>query len=224
MTSRPRQIVTAHEPISCDICRRTLLRGERPIGFLADGRRVQVCELCEPRAIHEGWVREGEHDPTAAGAPRRSRPSFLRRLRGDAVPRRTTPPRVLDEPRPPQPQPRTRGAEEERQVHGVPTSDASRIERAIELFNSSGLPPRMAGITRSLGAPVVAVRNSEYERSIVRITIAWELAWYRFEIDLSDDQPSVRPVARGAELRELEPAELEATNALDADGVIVEAA
>lgn len=230
MAARPRQIVTAHEPIVCDICRRTLLRGERPIGFVADGRPVKVCELCEPRAVHEGWIPEGDQDPAGATMSRRSRPSLLRRLRGETPQRRTTAPgpsRVLDDTRGgPPPAPRTRPVDEEQQrsVHGVPTSDALRLNRAIELFNASGLPARMAGITRSLGAPVVSVRNSEFEGTMVRATIAWELAWYRFEIDLSDDPPIVRPVARGAELRELDPSELEATNALDAEGQIVDAA
>lgn len=231
MAVKPRQIVTAHEPIVCDVCRRTLLRGERPIDFLADGRPVQVCELCEPRAVHEGWIRKGDGDQGASGLQRRARPSLLRRLRGEPTPRRTSPPppsEVLEgrSTQTSSQRPRGRQAEDEQQrhVHGVPTSDVSRIERAVELFNASGLPGRMAGITRSLGAPVVSVRNSQFEGGIVRLTIAWELAWYRFEIDLSDDSPSVRPVARGAELRELDEEELEATNALDDEGKIVDAA
>jgi len=218
---RPRQITTAHEPIVCEVCRRTLLRGESPTAYLVDGRRVQVCDLCEPRAIHEGWIREGVTEEAGAIARRRDRGSLLRRLRGDSGrPRRpsTTSNPVTPDPRPSGP------AVEERHVHGVPTNDDLKIERAVDTFNGSGLPHRMTGIVRSLGAPVVSVRPSATEGAIVAITIAWELAWYRFEVDLSDEGAGVRPVSRGNELRELEAAELEATNALNPEGQIVEAA
>lgn len=218
---RPRQITTAHEPIVCEVCRRTLLRGEEPTAYLADGRRVQVCDLCEPRAIHEGWIREGVAQDPSAAARRRDRGSLLRRLRGDAGRGRRAPITTSNQVAP---DPRPVTVVEERQVHGVPTNDELKIERAIDTFNASGLPQRMTGIVRSLGAPVVSVRPSPVEGAIVGITIAWELAWYRFEVDLGDEGAGVRPVARGNELRELDAAELEATNALDAEGRIVAAA
>ncbi len=109
-------------------------------------------------------------------------------------------------------------------MHAVPTNTDLKVERAVATFNASGLPQRMTGIVRSLGAPVVSVRPSLTEGAIVAITIAWELAWYRFEVDLGDEGAGVRPVARGNELRELDPSELEATNALDPEGKIVAAA
>lgn len=215
---KPRQIITAHEPVVCEICRRTLLRGETPVGFVADGRPVKVCELCEPRAAHEGWIPEGTPIDAQAAARRRARPSLLRRLRGEAPATRRERPSVLDEPRP------APSHHEDRQVHGVPTNAELRLERAIEMYNASGLPHRMAGITRSLGSPVVSVRPAPSENSIVRITIAWELAWYRFEVDLGDHDGGVRPVARGNELRELDQLELTPTNAMSDDGQIVDAA
>jgi hypothetical protein len=220
---RPRQITTAHEPIVCEVCRRTLLRGETPTAYLADGRRVQVCDLCEPRAIHEGWIREGVTDDAGVAARRRDRGSLLRRLRGESSRARRAPitnggSAVTPDPRP------SSGVAEDRQVHGVPTNDELKVERAVDTFNASGLPQRMTGIVRSLGAPVVSVRPSATEGAIVAITIAWELAWYRFEVDLGDEGAGVRPVSRGTELRELEAHELEATNALDAEGRIVAAA
>jgi hypothetical protein len=217
---RPRQITTAHEPIVCEICRRTLLRGEAATAYLADGRRVQVCDLCEPRAIHEGWIREGIADEAGAVVARRERGSLLRRLRGDSGRSR----RPATATNPVTPDPRPASVLEERQVHAVPTNDDLKIERAVDTFNASGLPQRMTGIVRSLGAPVVSVRPSATEGAIVAITIAWELAWYRFEVDLGDEAAGVRPVARGSELRELDAPELEATNALDAEGRIVAAA
>src|SRR3954453_6290537 len=55
----PRQIATNQSVLQCDVCGRTLLRGETPAVFLAGGSRRSVCELCTPRAAHEGWIREG---------------------------------------------------------------------------------------------------------------------------------------------------------------------
>jgi hypothetical protein len=219
---KPRQIITAHEPIVCEVCRRTLLRGENPVPFIADGRKVKVCELCEPRAVHEGWIREGLGDDTQVAVRRRDRKSILRRLRPAPATRPTRPTPSLDDARPSQAQ--AAKHEERRDVHGVPANVGLKVERAIEMFNASGLPHRMQGITRSLGAPVVAVRPSATEGVIVRITIAWELAWYRFEVDLGEGDAGVRPVARGSELRELEESEMQPTNALSEDGLIVEAA
>src|SRR5918995_2329037 len=81
--ARTRDIKTNQVDIACDICGRTLLRGEHAEGFLAAGQRRQVCELCTARAQHEGWIRESGGDDLALRHPRgegRGR-SFLDRLR-----------------------------------------------------------------------------------------------------------------------------------------------
>ena len=51
------------------------------------------------------------------------------------------------------------------------------------------------------------MRTSEVEPSVVSIFVMWELSWYRFEVDLSDEAGGARRVAQGAELSELEPDE-----------------
>lgn len=78
-----RSIVTSQPDVACDVCMRRLLRGERPDVFLASGRRLTVCELCAPRAAHEGWMRERDVQAVTLppARPRRAR-GFIDRLRG----------------------------------------------------------------------------------------------------------------------------------------------
>ncbi len=67
-----RSIVTSQPDVTCDVCDRRLLRGEHPETFLAAGQRRTVCELCAPRATHEGWLRESG-SPSVSVAPLRPR-------------------------------------------------------------------------------------------------------------------------------------------------------
>ena len=46
--SQPLSIRTSHEHDVCDVCARTLLRGEKTEPFVNGGRRYTVCELCKP--------------------------------------------------------------------------------------------------------------------------------------------------------------------------------
>ena len=49
------------------------------------------------------------------------------------------------------------------------------------------------------------MRTSEQEPSVVTLFVMWELSWYRYEVDLSDEAGDARRVAQGAEFDELEP-------------------
>ena len=99
-------IVTNQQAVTCDVCGRTLLRGERADVFLTSGSRRTVCELCTPRAAHEGWIREGIGDESLKVRSRRGRDrgsSLFGRLRGqrretDNPSRRHAPRAAADEP------------------------------------------------------------------------------------------------------------------------------
>jgi hypothetical protein len=92
---------------------------------------------------------------------------------------------------------------EQRNVHAIPTNADLKMARALDLFNASAHPRTVAGVARSLGSPIVAVRPSPTEGSVVTIVVGWELSWYRFEVDLSDEGSGVRPEGQGAELGDL---------------------
>src|SRR5213079_776986 len=71
---------------NCDVCGRSILKGERTDVYLAPGgQRKLVCELCVDRAYQEGWIRESAHDELPASMrhaePRRSLLSRFRRRR-----------------------------------------------------------------------------------------------------------------------------------------------
>ena len=221
-----RDIRTNQLDISCDVCGRTLLRGERAESYLAGGERRQVCELCTVRAQHEGWIREDGGDELTLRSSRTERGrGFLEKLRsrrerarevaeeaaaeeeaGTFAPaaRETAPPPDL--PRRP------------RHVRAVPTNAELKVERALEVFNASEHTRTVGGIARSLGAPAVSARPLADRPSVVAIAVMWELSWYRFEIDLSDEAGGVRQIAQGAELSELDADEQVVNAAADERG------
>ncbi len=258
-----RAIRTSTTQAACDVCGRTLLRGERAEIYLSGGVRRSVCELCTSRALHGGWVREGEvpeFDESSARPDRRR--SLFGRRRGkregragrdprdtgeapaveEALPINDTPapepmfdeeapapppppsarpPRRAEPASPSWPAPVSRaasrlgGGREPRHVRAVPTSIEHKISSAVSLFNDSEHPRTVAGIARSLGLPDVSVHPSDADGSIVHVVVSWELCWYRYEVDLRDEVPTVRGGDRGYELSEL--SEIERQNNAAAD-------
>jgi hypothetical protein len=216
-----RKSITTSIPVtSCDVCGRTLLRGEHADVFIAGGTRRNVCELCTQRASHEGWIREGLDDATvrSRGHNGRSRSLLarLRQRRADAqamheqVEADNGGDRAVNEPI----------AHAPRSVHAIPTNADMKMGRALDLFNASAHPRTVAGVARSLGVPIVAVRPSLTEGSVVTVVVGWELSWYRFEIDLADEAAGPRITAQGTELAELDPADQVPNAAADEHGLL----
>ena len=211
-----RVIVTSQPDVACDVCARRLLRGERSDVFLAAGRRRTVCELCAPRAAHEGWMRETESSSMMLPPmrPRRGR-SLIERFRqgtrapGESDPaggsgtRASGPYDLFDTGTAP-----AEAESRDGETHLEPAAPPSKLEQALEVFNGSEFPRRVAGVARSLGAPSVNVRSAEHHESIVNVVVAWELSWYRYEVDLSETSPQAKAKAQGTELDELDREEL----------------
>jgi hypothetical protein len=233
-----RSIVTSHPDVASDVCARRLLRGEQPDYFIADGRRRLVCELCAPRATHEGWLREAEAAADVSlppSRPRRGRSLFDRLIQVAKQPTAS-----------PERPPRERGARrstpydlfggpgagteadggaepdgaDEAAGPQEPAVPPTYVDLALVAFNASEYPRRVAGVARSLGEPVVSVRSAEHLESVVRIVVAWELSWYRYEVDLGEEPAVAEAAGQGTELSELEREEREGNAVAAADGAI----
>jgi hypothetical protein len=223
--ARTRDIRTNQSDLACDICGRTLLRGEHAETFLAGGSRREVCDLCTARAQHEGWIRESGGDELELRHTRhdgRGR-SFLDRLRARRERAREAqeePELAPDEPDVAPPRQVPEPPRRPRHVRAVPTNADLKMQRALELFNTSDHTRTVGGVARSLGAPAVSVRPRTDRPSVVTITVMWELSWYRFEIDLSDEAGGVRRDAQGDELSELSEEEQVINAAADERGAL----
>lgn len=221
-----KELRATHDLVACDICGRSILKGEHTEAFLAPGgERKVVCELCMARANHEGWIRESAHGDLPARMPQRERRSILGRLRRreeDPLPEPSegVPPAVSGDAPPAEPGSEPDGAPEAepdappapprsrpkdpRHVRAIPTNAEVKIERALEMFNGSEHVRTVAGIARTLGSPWVSAVPSAAQPSQVDVTVAWELSWYQWRVDLGDSDESVVLVGKGEELAELE--------------------
>jgi hypothetical protein len=227
-----KELRPVHEDVACDICGRTILKGERAEPYLAPGgQRMLVCDLCTDRAYAEGWIRESAHGETPASTMRREpRRSLFGRLRkrapepagasaaepgdnGTPAPLADAPPPAEEEfvaPPPPEPPPAPVDApppsrpKDPRHVRAVPTNAQVKVERAIEVFNSTEHPRTIAGIARSLGEPWVTATPLDESPSEVSIVVACELSWYHYRVDLGTEHDPVSLIGKGEELDELE--------------------
>jgi len=224
-----RAIVTSQPDVTCDVCERRLLRGEQPDLFLADGQPRMVCELCAPRAAHQGWKRGSEESelvsaplPTRRGRRlferlRQSRTSGPYGARDDAAADQAQPDELFADG--PFDGPSSERGDESRAspVRAGAASDAADerrapsvsdgpLQQALDVFNAGPYTRRVASLTRSLGTPEVTVRAGEAVASSVVIVLAWELCWYTYEVDLDDlSGVEARALAQGTELSELGP-------------------
>ncbi len=225
-----RTIVTSHPDVECDVCGRRLLRGEQPDVFLGGGQRRMVCELCTTRAAHEGWRRETEAHPGGPRADRSQRGrSLLRKLRQLREPSRPAGARGIIDVEDPLANGSSGagidaewaavdeewGAPEEAAgaieyaidpsatAQDQPVADQAglNVERALAVFNVGEHPRRLAGVARALGAPTV--RATQLQSAHVTIVVAWELCWYRYEIDPEEETRGAWLAAEGMELEEL---------------------
>jgi hypothetical protein len=181
---------------ACAVCGRTVLLGERLVNYHRIGLDdALVCELCIDQADARGWSREGA--PTLpvqlAGRPERGLRGLLRQRR-----RHVTAPQPFD-------------------PELLPDDPADAVDASLELFNESTHPRTVSGIARTLGDPKVSVLRRSHREVVV--TVAWDLSWYQYRIDMLGAQ-TVTLQRRGSEVEELDAPFREWNAQAEADGTV----
>jgi hypothetical protein len=197
----------------CELCGRSILAGERVHGFIHEEDRRTVCELCVDAAERLGWRPEGAPRPEPPETASRRRRGGLGALLGRR-PRRPDPAPAAEEAgEAEEPEPEAEGRPEPaaRRPRPAPPpplepSALSPFERATARFNVSEAGRTVAGLIRTLGAPWVSVGASAGTPSEIRITVAWELSWYQWGVDLSDESRPVFQLDKGMEISQLDAA------------------
>jgi hypothetical protein len=193
---------------TCAICGRTILAGERVHDF-ADGREERsVCELCVARAEGLGWRPGDEPEPEPNGHSHegRLRRLFHRRDRRPGAPAPSPSPATPTLPR--------------RRPLPPPVDDLgfTPFERAVARFNSSEAGRAVVGLTRTLGVPRASVGASAGAPDEVRITVAWELSWYQWSVDVADELSPVAELGKGGEVEQLDAAARQWNARVEKDG------
>jgi hypothetical protein len=158
--------------------------------------RESAATLSRPQPEEEPRVEERppEHVPAAETASQNGaeRPRRARRR----APRRPAPEAAEQTPAEP-------AAEARPRRRSVPQKPERRMRRAFESFNAGEHKSTVRSLIRSLGGPYVCAVTTEQDPSIVRITVAWELSWYQYEVDITAEAEPVRELGRGQELGQL---------------------
>jgi len=220
--------------LACAICGRRLLPGEHPYPFMTrDGTEVLACELCRPRAEAAGWLTPEEAaavgGTTAGRERRRSRGA---QVLGGLLARRQAPPAddpgAVEPPPRPSREPDVTEADPEPRADSDPVSVAPRavsVADAVDAFNRSDHRRTVAGLTRTLGAPrATAVLRKGNGGDGIRLTIAWEITWYQWDVTPAGRRLEVREARKGETIDQLGAADRAWNLMAAADGTLEEKA
>jgi hypothetical protein len=78
------------------------------------------------------------------------------------------------------------------------------LELAVESFNGADAAKLVGGLMRTLGEPRVSIGAAAGSSTEMRVTVAWELTWYQWCVDLERGPAGVSLRARGTEISELD--------------------
>lgn len=233
---------------ACAICGRSLLLGERATPYVTrENQEILACELCKPRAEAAGWLRPEEAAAVrAAGGDRRRRRrrgveilGGLRRgvdraagelsgaARGGereattsggeaeaADARSATPAARRSEP--------AHQPVEAAGPSAMRSSAGPDVMQALTAFNGSEHRRTVTGLSKALGEPratALAVRTASGDTG-ARITVAWELAWYQWEVGPGRKRPEVRQIAKGETVDQLRAADRNWNLDVSSDGTL----
>jgi hypothetical protein len=159
--------------------------GERAVRFAPnDGEDfVDVCPLCQERAVEHGWLKEGSPTTPTVPTQRRRR----RSLASLFDPRReATPEPIVAEPI----------------LRRLSQPELQMVE-AADIFNESDYRRTVGGIAKSLGEPRVSIVPLSGVTGELIVTVAWDISWYQYRVTPESAQP-VRLAERGHELVDLD--------------------
>ncbi len=83
-------------------------------------------------------------------------------------------------------------------------AELTPFERALFRFNASEAGRTVARLTRILGTPSVSVGAAAGAPGVVRVTVAWELSWYQWGVEIEDEGRPVFEIAKGSEVDQLD--------------------
>jgi hypothetical protein len=193
------------------VCGRTILSGETTRDYVSpDGEQAAVCDLCRDRVEAAGWTRADQHVPAAPERHREPLGARSRRWIRQRTGRVRMRPEGEQEEAGEQREGDSARAEAEARSAAAPARRLQRYEppdrrlrRAIDHFNASEHRRTVAGLARSLGPPRVAAVTGPEAPDEVRLTVAWELSWYQYEVVLAEERTSIRALGKGDEISEL---------------------
>jgi hypothetical protein len=200
---------------TCAVCGRRLLPGERAIAFVTrDGETIEVCELCKPRAEAAGWLTPEEAEAAGgATAGRERRRSRGAQVLGGLLARRPQPETDGGPPEPSaargaaaaEPPPAELDADPDPVDAPEPVPTGTTVADALRAFNRSDHRRTVAGLTRTLGPPraTALVVKGNGSGDTVRLTIAWEITWYQWEVAASGRGHEVRESGKGETIDQL---------------------
>jgi hypothetical protein len=200
---------------TCAVCGRRLLPGERAIAFVTrDGETIEVCELCKPRAEAAGWLTPEEAEAAGgATAGRERRRSRGAQVLGGLLARRPQPETDGGPPEPSaargaaaaEPPPAELDADPDPVDAPEPVPTGTTVAEALRAFNRSDHRRTVAGLTRTLGPPraTALVVKGNGSGDTVRLTIAWEITWYQWEVAASGRGHEVRESGKGETIDQL---------------------
>ena len=92
----------------------------------------------------------------------------------------------------------------QRRERPLDADELTPFELAAARFNSSDAGHTVSGLVRTLGDPHVSVGAAAGTADEVRVTVAWELSWYQWGVDISDEGRPVFPLDKGLEISQLD--------------------
>ena len=216
----------------CQVCGRGLLPGERATRYLTrDGVEATVCELCRPRAEAAGWMRPEEAMARGGVGRERRRPrgqmlgGLLSRLPAQQNGEERSEDGQADRD-PVRARRRARAVEgprEEPAAAAAPvTKEGIGLADALAAFNLTDHRRTVAGLSRTLGEPratELAVEGPDGHPA-ARITVAWELTWYQWDVSAGPSGAEVRESGKGETIDQLHAADRAWNLLVAADGTL----